>query len=148
MAAKWYNKALTAMMKKQFDFSADTFKVMLVTSSYTFNVEDQYVSSANSAELSGTGYTGGFGGSGRKAITTPTVINDTTNHITTFDGDNIVESTINAGIAAAAIIIKEVTDDAHSLLIAYIDSGGFPITTNGGDLDINWNSLGILELQP
>ena len=38
------------------------------------------------------------------------------------------------------------SDDTDAVLIAYIDSGGFPVVTNGGDLTIAWNAEGILQL--
>lgn len=54
---------------------------------------------------------------------------------------------INAGTVQAAILILEgKSDDSTSILIAYIDQGGFPVTTNGGDLTIQWSASGILQI--
>jgi len=47
--------------------------------------------------------------------------------------------------ANAAIIFKQGAADTDSELIAYIDSGGFPKATNGGDLTIQWNANGIVH---
>ena len=42
--------------------------------------------------------------------------------------------------------LKEITNDASSLLIGYCDEGGFPITTNGGNLGLAWDSVGFAVL--
>jgi len=64
--------------------------------------------------------------------------------------------TVTAGVADAAditfpsvplhdpveaiLIYKFLTDDAHSRLIAYINSGtGLPVTPNGGDIAVAWS---------
>jgi len=154
MANKWYTKGLGSIMSGAVDLDTDTIKVMLVTSSYTFNVDDDFISSGagtpGGSELSGTGYTAGFGGAGRKAITTKTVTLDDTNNRAVFDGDDVAWTAINAGTAAAAILVKEVTTDADSILIAYIDTAtpAFPIVTNGGDVTIQWATTGILWATP
>lgn len=42
----------------------------------------------------------------------------------------------------------DITDDANSRLIAWMDTGvtGLPFTPNGGNIDIVWNSTGIFRL--
>ena len=46
---------------------------------------------------------------------------------------------------AAIVLFKFVTSFSASLPVAYIDTGGFPITTNGGDIAIQWNAAGIIQ---
>jgi len=142
-----YNTAKKMIMDGSLNLANDTIKVMLIGSGYTFNPDHDYVSSVSSYELNGTGYTGGFGGSGRKALTNKSVTADKTNDKAVFDADDVTWSAINAGTVYAAILIKEVSSDSNSILIGYIDSGtGFPKTTNGGDLTIQWSSDGIITL--
>lgn len=144
-----YNKAKTLLMNGQLNLLNDTIKVMLVNSSYAPDPDDDYVGNSGvaSAEVSGTGYVGGYGGSGRKILTNKVITEDDTNDRAYFDADDVTWAGINAGTIAAAVLIKEgVTDDNTSLLIAYIDQGGFPVITNGGDLTIQWNTDGILQL--
>jgi hypothetical protein len=51
-----------------------------------------------------------------------------------------------AGTAAAIIVIREFGGaDATSPLICYID-GGFPVITNGGDLTVQWDAVGVMTL--
>lgn len=146
-----YNLAKKELLDGTIDLLVDTIKVMLVTSSYVANADDDVVDAggANDAvdhELSGTGYVAGWGAAGRKTLGTKAIAEDDPNDRAEFDAADLVWSAINAGTAAAAIIIKEGgANDTTSRLIAYIDTGGFPITTNGGDLNVNWNAEGILQ---
>ncbi len=146
-----YNLAKKEMLDGTIDLLTDTIKVMLVTSSYVANADDDLVDAggANDAvdhELSGTGYTAGWSNSGRKTLGTKAISEDDPNDRAEFDAADLTWSAINAGTAAAAILIKEGgADDTTSRLIAYIDTGGFPIVTNGGDLNVNWNAEGILQ---
>ena len=99
-------------------------------------------------ELSGTNYAGGYGGSGRKTLSSKVITRDDVNDRAEFSAAPVTWTAINAGTAAAAVIIRErsLTGDTMSELIAYINTGGFPITTNGGDLTLTWNAEGILQL--
>ena len=128
--------------------TSDTLKVMLVTSAYTPNPDDKYVSAitgGTSKELSGTGYTAGFGGSGRKTLASVVVAEDDTNDLGTFTAANVTWTAINAGTVAYAVIVKEVTDDAHSPIVAVLTISP-AITTNGGDYTIQWSAGGILTV--
>lgn len=126
------------------NLSSDTLKAMLVGSTYTANADHDYVNpSVYQTELSGTGYAGGYGGSGRKTIASKTFTEDDTNDRANFNATATTWTAINAGTAAAVVIIRERagTGDTMSELIAYIDTGGFPVVTNGGDLTITWNDI-------
>ena len=63
-----------------------------------------------------------------------------------FDAADVTWTSIDAGTAAQGTLLKEITNDAASLTIVNIDTGGFPITTNGGDLTMQWNAEGISQL--
>lgn len=149
MASFWYQKGLEGCLDGSIDLDTDTIKVMLVTSGYTANKDHDFVSdlTPGSNELSGTGYTGGFGGSGRKSLASKTVLVDDATDVVNFDAADVTWTAINAGTIRAAVLIKEITNDAASRLIAYIDNAAeFPLTTNGGDVTIQWNSGGILRI--
>lgn len=153
MASLVYNEAKRKFLDGTLDLTSDTIKVMLVTSSYVANADHLYVDEAGANdpidhELTGTGYVAGHGNSGRKTLANKSFSTDTANDRGEFDNTvDTVWSSINAGTAAAAIIHREgTTDDTDALLIAYIDSGGFPVVTNGGDLTVAWNAEGILQI--
>jgi hypothetical protein len=113
-----------------------TLKVMLVSPSYVFNRDHATVSQITN-ELSGTGYVAGFGGAGRKTLTGKLVVTNDALNQTEFKADNPLWSAINAGTAKAAVIIQEVTSDADSIPLAYIDSATERATT-GVDLPVQW----------
>lgn len=121
-----------------------TYKAMLITSAYTFNVDHDFVSDLGAVELSGTGYVAGFGNSGRKTLTSKAVNLNDTNDRAEFDAADLTWSAISAGTMAAVVIIREATSDADSELIAYLDPTD--IVTNTGDLIITWPATGLFYL--
>lgn len=156
MANFVYNTAAKRMWDRAvgtIDLLADTIKVMLVTSAYVANRDHEFVSSASGSEISATNYTGGFAGAGRKILGTKVLTTDLTNDRVEFDVADVPWAAIGGALNAtinAAIVIKEVTNDAASLLIAYIDTvtgtPSLPFTTNGGDLTLQINVEGLIQL--
>ena len=133
------------------DLLTDTIKVGLSTSTHVENKDDTFLDDVGAddfidGELSGTGYTAGFGGAGRKSIGSKTLAYDAANDRVEFDGADQTWTAISAGTAAQATLMREVTNDAGSPPIANVDSGGFPVVTNGGDVTIAWNAEGIIHL--
>ena len=121
--------------------SSDTLKIMLVDSTYTYDpttlvVDEGTGTDLQSAEISVTGYTGGWGGSGRQG-------SNVTQQIT---GDEI-EMALNGGTSwvwtlgtgatiVAAVLIKEGgANDTTSRPIAYFDHDD--IETNGATVTIS-----------
>jgi hypothetical protein len=145
MASFLYNRGKKEILDGTIDLVNDTLKAMLVTSSYSANPDDDFASAPAAAELSGTGYASGFAGAGRKTLASKSITEDDTNNRAEFTAANLQWTGIDAGTAAAVVLYKHLTNDGASVLIAYIDTGGFPKTTNGGDLNINWNAEGIFQ---
>lgn len=133
MASGWYNSGLRDVADRTIDLAADTIKLILVTSTYTPDKDHDFAADLTN-ELSGTGYVAGFAGAGRKTIGSKTFSTDTTNDRIEFTFGAVTWTAINAGSPKYAILVKEVTSDADSRLIAYLDLG--TVTTNGGDLTI------------
>jgi hypothetical protein len=143
MASITTNKGRTLVANGSVDLLTDTLKVVLLNASYTPNKDHNFVSDINTYELSGTGYTGGFAGGGRKTLANKTVTQDDTNDWAKFDADDVSYTAINAGTAAYAAIVKEITNDAASPVIAVVDINP-DIVTNGGDMTLTWGANGIL----
>lgn len=146
-----YNTAAGDMWQDIVDLLNDTIKMGLSNSTHVPNRDDDFLDEAGAndfidGELSGTGYTGGFGGAGRKTLASKTITVDKTNDRAEFACASVTWTAINAGTAAQATVLKEITNDAASKCIANIDTGGFPITTNGGDLTLQPNAEGLLQL--
>lgn len=141
MASLTSNKLRTLLLNTGINLLSDTVKVALVTSAHTPNPDDNFMASYTASELSGTGYTAGFGGGGRKTLASKTVTQDDTNDWGVFDAADVTWTAINAGTAAAAVLLKEVTSDADSPIIAVVVFSS-AITTNGGDFTIQWAATG------
>lgn len=140
MASFITHYAKKKMMNGDVVLTTQTINVGLVTSSFNGTASHEFVATPSVlGELSGTGYT-------RKTLASKTATADTSNARAEFDADDVAWTGINAGTAAGLIILRFVTTDADSPLIGYIDTGGFPITTNGGDVTVQWNAEGIIQL--
>jgi hypothetical protein len=117
MASLIYNSAVDDMARGAIDFDTDTFKVMLVTSSYTPNKDTHDKRDDVTNEVSGTGYTAG-------GVTSAcTVTKDTANDRVTlsFAAVNWATSTITA---RAAVIYKSRGGLASAdELVCYVDFG-------------------------
>jgi hypothetical protein len=145
VANVFFNRAKKEILDGTIDLVANTLKLLLVNSGYTPNADDDFVSTASGSELSGTGYASGFGGAGRKTLASIAITEDDTNDRGKFTAANVTWTAIDAGTAARAILYKHLTSDAASVMIAAYD-GGFPKTTNGGDLTVSWHADGIFYL--
>lgn len=124
MASLIYNSCLNDMATGAIDFDTDTFKIMLVTSSYTPNKDTHTKRSNVTNEITGTGYTSGG------TTTTVTVTNDTANDRIDIDFSDVSWSSATL-TAAAAVIYKSTGTDASDNLVAYLDFAGNVISTNG-----------------
>lgn len=139
MADFCYNYGSMALWDGTYDILTETnAKVMLVTSSYTPDRDNQYIDDGGANdptdhEISGgSGYTGGFGGSGRKALASKTITIDLANDRSDFDAADVTWTAIDTTTEPAhLLLVVEETTDADSLLISHHD---FVATTNGGDL--------------
>lgn len=119
---------------------AHDIRVILISSSFNGNANHEFVGNVPVlGELSGTGYV-------RKSLANKVINVDTPNNRAEFDADDVTWTGINAGTAVGALLIRHVTNDADSPIIGFTDQGGFPITTNGGDVTIQWNAEGILQI--
>ncbi len=144
MASLIFNRAKKEIFDGTLDMSATgDIRLLLVTSAYTPNADHDFIdlggSDAVTAELSGTGYV-------RKALASEAFAEDDANDRAEWDADDVVFTGITAGTAAAFVIYDHTGVDTTSVIIAYVDTGGFPIVTNGGDLTITFNAEGIIQL--
>ena len=149
MASFAYGLAMELVVEQSLDLLVDVIKVGLSDATHVPNKDDQFNDDAGTddfidGELSGTGYTGGFGGSGRMTLGSKTVVYDTANDRVEFDAADTVWMAINAGTIVQATLMKEITNDAASPVIVNVDVAD--TVTNGGDITIQWNSEGILQL--
>lgn len=138
MATHWYGKGVLKIVSGSIDLDTDTLKVMLVNENYTSDKDHEFVSSVSSYEISTSGYSGGFNGAGRKTATVATQYNATSDRVEVVITDITWSSLQSGATIGAAILIKEVTNDAASPVIAIWDFTT-NVATNGGDFTMDFN---------
>lgn len=125
MASFVYNSCIRDAVTGAIDFDTDTFKMMLVTSSYTASkAHDKRDDITN--EVTGTGYT-----SGGNACTVSVAAVDNTNN--DVEISFTVTSWTSATITARAGVIYKSRGGASSAdeLVGYVDFGSDVSSTNG-----------------
>lgn len=144
MASTGYNRAAKeGLGDGTYTFLGSTIKIMLCGTAtvYTPNPDDDFVDNGGAndpidAEISVSGYTGGFGGAGRKTLASKTV--------TVVDGSDRAEyssaavtwTALGAGatIDVAILIFETGANDTTSRLLSANDVTN--TATNGGDITI------------
>jgi hypothetical protein len=124
MASLIYNSAIDDIVRGAIDADTDTFKALLVTSSYTPNKDTHDKRDDVTNEVTGTGYTAG-------GVTTAcTVTKDTANDRVTlqFAAVSWAASTITA---RALVIYKSTGTASTDNLVAYNDFGSDVSSTSG-----------------
>ncbi len=131
MANALYRKGAEKILSGQINFSTDALKVALVKNDYAQNLStDEFYTSISAhvldtdVELLGKTVTGGV-----------------------FDATDVTWLAVAAGdISEGVVIYKDTGSAATSPLLAYIDQiTGFPLTTNGGDVTVQWDN-GALKI--
>lgn len=144
MASIVYTPAKGDILRAQHDFDAPgDFRIILVMTNTTGDTDQdaEFVGDITTLdECDGANYV-------RKALANEVVTDDAPNNRGEFDADNITWTALGAGTRqnAGMILYRHVTNDADSPVIAYIDTGGFPFSGNGGDVSVAWNAEGILQ---
>lgn len=125
MSNALYDLGRQAFLDADIDWSADTIKVALVdTGTYTFSQSHQYYSSVSSA-----------------VVGTPQTLVSKTSTSGVADAADVTFSAVSGATVEALVIYKDTGNAATSPLIAYIDTAtGLPVTPNGGDITIAWDS--------
>lgn len=138
MANVIYNSFKRDIMNGSIDLDTDTINAMLVTSSYSPNIDTHTKRSDITNEVVGTGYT-----AGGQALTAKTVTADNTNDRSVFDAGDVTWPT--ATITARAVVLYKARGGAASAdeLIGYFD---FPsdVTSTGADFVVQWGTTGII----
>jgi hypothetical protein len=124
MASLIYNSAIDDMARGAIDFDSDSFKAMLVTSSYSPDKDSDDKRNDVTNEVTGTGYsTGGV-------ACACTVTKDTANDRVTlqFAAVSWASSTITA---RALVIYKSTGTSSTDALVAYNDFGSNVSSSSG-----------------
>jgi len=146
MASFSYTKARGKLLASLLDIDGDTFKVGLSTSVHVPNIDDGFLDDAGiddfvDGELTVGGYTGGFGGAGRKALVNRTWVDDLTNDRNKLDADDLVWNLSAGQTIEQATLMKEVTTNADSPVIFNHDFTGVATID---PFTIQWHTDGIM----
>lgn len=135
-----YNRGKKILADGSLDYTSSTIRAMLVNTNYVFNPDHAVVADIVTHEISGTGYV-------RKDLAGKTAVQNDTNDRAELDSDDIEWTGINAGTVKGLAYFKVNTSDADHELIGFVDSGGFPVDTNGTNLTVQQPSSGWLHQQ-
>ena len=126
MANALYTKGKEKILSGAINFATDTLKVALVKNDYAQNLTTDEFYSSISASVLNTDQT-----LGTKTVTGGA-----------FDAADVTWAAVAAGAVTEGVVIyKDTGSPATSPLIAYIDTiTGFPLTTNGGDITVQWDN--------
>lgn len=126
MANSRYKLGWEKFLTGSIDMSSDTIKCALVESAYTPNTTThEFVSDLGANILARSS------GLSSKSVS-----------LGTFDAADITFTAVPGGDTGTYLVLyKDTGVDATSPLIGVIDTGtGLPITTNGGDVTVQWSN--------
>jgi hypothetical protein len=137
------------------DWEADTIQALLVSTTYEAIsqatlvdkdfVDDGSADDPASHEISVTGYTPGFSGSGRKTLASKTTTESDANDRAELDAADVTWTALGSGATIGGVVVyKRGSADTDSRLISFHDVAN--TATNGGDISISWNSAGVITL--
>jgi hypothetical protein len=140
MANAIYNSFKYDCSTGAIDLNTDTFKIMLVTSTYTPNIDTHTKRSDITNEVVGSGYSAGGATLSGVAVT-----NDTTNDRTSFDATD--PTWASSSITARGAVIYKSRGGASSAdeLVCYLDFGA-DITSTAATFTVTFGANGILLL--
>jgi hypothetical protein len=140
-----YTPAKYALMTGALAFNSSDMRVLLVMTNTTADTQEDVATFAAITtldEFNGSGYVAGGG-----SLAAETVTEDDTLNLAKFLASNFTFATLGAGTRQiqAAVVYKFNGSIAASQPVAFIDTGGFPISANGGDITLQWNANGIIQ---
>ncbi len=145
------------VMEGVIDLTADTVKVALISddTAYTFDpathtfVNDILDGGTTAIEFTGSGYS-------RQTLSSKTVTQDDTDNEGVFDAADVTFTSLDGDTIQGIIIYQQIgVDDTtpgdDRVLVVYDDDSAgsladLPLTTNGGDVTIQFSSEGIINI--
>lgn len=126
MANRFYPLGLGHFAEGGIAWSSDTIKVLLITSSYTPNfTTDEFKSVI----------------SGGTIVATSSGLSSKSSTNGVLNAANLTFTAVSGSVASIVVIYKDTGTGSTSPLILYYDTGtGLPVTPNGGDITVNWDT--------
>jgi hypothetical protein len=140
MASGAYSRGVLKVLDGTIDLDTTATKVGLAKSTYAPDPDESSLSTFASSEADCTGYTGAFGGAGRKAATVTLTEQTANNRVVA-----ILTDLTWTGLGGAsnntlgyAVWLREITNDASSVPLAYLNFTA-NLTTNGSDVLVDFD---------
>lgn len=141
VTAFWYAEAFINILDEEVDWTADTIKVILTTSTYTPNQDTHgyHEDITNECAATGNYSTGGA------TLGTPTI--GSTNNVVKLDGDDTTWAA--STITAAFAVIYDSTPGASATnpLLFWVDFDGDE-SSSSGEFKITWHGSGMATITP
>lgn len=131
MASEIYPAFKQALLNGSVDLTTATVRAVLIdTGTYTYNSAHDFYN-----DLSGVV------GTESAALASKTITNGV------FDAADVTFSAVTGNTVEAVVLFVDTGNVATDRLICFLDAGtGLPVTPNGGDINLVWNSSGIFSL--
>ena len=142
MAGVLTDKAREMILGGTLNLKTADIYYLLLNSSAGCTKDTEYVSEVVANEISGTGYTGGYAGAGRKTI--GGTGDRTVSHSSakgTLDVASPTWTGLDAGTIGEVLTVVKGTSDADSLVVSYEDITD--VVTNGGPWTYEIAALGL-----
>jgi hypothetical protein len=140
MASGAYSRGVLNIVNGTIVPGTTTTKMGLAQSSYSPAKTESSLTTFASSEATCTGYTGGFGGSGRKTASVTLTEQSGTQVVTIFT--NLTWSALGGATnntLGYAVWLKETTNDASSTPLAFLAFTA-TVTTNGSDIQVSFDA--------
>lgn len=141
MASLLTTAGRAALLTAATSWGSATIKVALLRPGYTPTTSDS-LTAATAYEVTGTGYTAGYGNSGRKTLASKTVTAVASADEVRVDAADLTWSSLDAGaVGYAALLIESGGSDVTSVLIGVLT---LPVAvTDGSDFPVEWPASGL-----
>jgi hypothetical protein len=135
LASTAYTNGIEQILDGVIDLDTDTIKLALIKSSHTQDPDHDFVNDISGDECDATGYTGGFNGADRLTTTVVTTEQTASNRVVCIFQDKTWTAIGGASnnTLEAALVLFEVTSDADSFPICYLEFTS-TLVTNGSDI--------------
>ena len=126
MANALYDTGRNAFLRGDLSWNSHTFKVVLVSSSYTVNLTShQYLSSIPSGAR----------------VATSSALTTSLPGAGVADASDITFTSVTGSQVTQFVIYRDTGVEATSQLVAFFDTAiNLPITPNGGDITLTWSN--------
>jgi hypothetical protein len=141
MASGAYSRGILSVLNGTIDLDTSPTKIGLAKSAYAPDPDESALTTYAASEADCTGYTGGFGGAGRKSASITLTEQTANNRVVAIIGDLTWTALGGAtnNTLAYAVWLREITNDAGSVPLAFLNFTNF--TTNGSDVLVDMDGV-------